>query len=50
MQVENVKGNDVVRKLNGAMRDNEYREDVFKELTGEDVHSLWKAYKASLEQ
>ncbi|KAL5534031.1 hypothetical protein ACEPAG_491 [Sanghuangporus baumii] len=48
--IEDVKGSDFVRRLNGSMRDQKYKESVFEELTGEDVNTLWKAYKASLNQ
>ena len=45
-----MKGNDFVRRLNGSMQDHKYKECIFEELTGEDVQTLWKAYKASVNQ
>ena len=38
-----------VRNLNLTMRDREYEDRMFKELTGRKISSLWKDYKAFLE-
>ncbi|KAI5124126.1 hypothetical protein M0805_000939 [Coniferiporia weirii] len=46
--IEDTYGHDFVRKLNGAMREQKYSPDVFRELTGEGVDALWKLYKLSL--
>jgi hypothetical protein len=39
---------DLVRKLNEAMRRGQYREDLFKDLTGKPVEQLGEEWRASL--
>src|SRR5262249_35793740 len=39
---------EIVRKLNAALRGGQYREDLFKELTGKTVKELDAEWRASL--
>jgi hypothetical protein len=39
---------ELVRKLNAAMRDGKYKEDIWKELTGKTVEELGQEWKKSL--
>ncbi len=39
---------EIVRKLNRVMREGQYREEVFKELTGKTVQELGEEWKATL--
>ena len=41
---------DVVKKLNAAMRDGKYREELWKEYTGKTVDELWAEYVKTLEK
>jgi hypothetical protein len=36
----------LVEKLNAAMRGRKYKEEIFKELSGKDLETLWKDYLA----
>jgi hypothetical protein len=38
----------VIEKLNAAMREGEYREELWSELTGKSVEDLWAAYVETL--
>ena len=39
---------DLVRKLNAAMREGKYKEEIWKELTGKTVEELGQEWKRSL--
>ena len=41
---------ELVRKLNKAMREGEYKEEFWKELTGKTVEELGEEWKASLKK
>lgn len=40
---------DIVRKLNRALRDGRYEEDLFQQLTGKTVQELEEEWRATLE-
>ncbi len=42
--VQRTKCPDLVPKLNAALRQGKYEDSLFKELTGEDLDTLWNAY------
>ncbi|RDX51852.1 plant basic secretory protein [Lentinus brumalis] len=48
--IEGRYGDGSIRELNEAMKDKEYDEQVFKDVTGRKVSKLWKLYKAHLEE
>jgi acetyl esterase/lipase len=39
---------DIVRKLNAACHNNQYKETLFKDATGKDLETLWNEFKATL--
>ena len=39
----------MVKELNGHMKDNEWGDDLFKEISGRKVKKLWKIYNDYLE-
>lgn len=47
--IEKRYGSGAIRKLNAAMKDKEYDEHVFKDVTGRKISKLWKLYKEGLE-
>lgn len=48
--VEGRYGDGSVRELNGGLKDKEYDDHIFKDLTGRKISKLWKLYKAHLEE
>jgi hypothetical protein len=41
-------GEGTIRKLNGSMKDSRYRVELFEEVTGESVSSLYTLYREHL--
>ncbi|KAI8990579.1 plant basic secretory protein [Trametes punicea] len=47
--IESRYGNGTVRELNESMKEREYDEHIFKEMTGRKISKLWQLYKEYLE-
>ena len=47
--IEGRYGDGSIRELNEGMKDKEYDEHIFKDVTGRKISKLWKLYKEHLE-
>lgn len=45
--VQRTYGNNAIVRINAALREDTYKDDLFKELTGKDLDQLWQDFKQS---